>query len=107
MAGILDIDINEGDTFIMAMEFWSDCDNTIPIDITASTFIGNMKLGQTLIPMTMTISGVANNVLEAKIDYLLLADIPSAGNYDIVEEDVVGERFRTLQGTVTVSKDVA
>ncbi len=105
-AAIVDLDINEGDTFIMTLEFWSDEDNTLPIDITLDTFIGSFKIGNKAIPMTMTTLLPATNALEAKVDYSLMVDLSSKGKYDIDQLTVDNEKYRVIQGNVRISQEV-
>jgi len=102
-AAIVDLDINEGDTFVMTLEFFEDADNTLPIDITLSTFKGSFKIGPKLIPMT--ISKLDINVIEAMVDYSLMGDLQSKGKYDI-DQLTDGENFRLIQGNVRVSQEV-
>ncbi len=103
---ILDITINEGDSFIMALDFWSDVDNTIPIDITADTFNGSFKIGTKVIPMTITTSTIVVNSIECKIVGNLLKDLSNLGKYDIDQVDVVGDTFRLMQGALRISQEV-
>ena len=105
MAAVVDIDINEGDTFLMSLDFWSDADNTIPIDITSSVFKGSFQIGEKLIPMVMTISSSAVNVLEASVAYTLMGDLSKQGKYDIDQLEN-GENFRVIQGSVRVNPGV-
>jgi len=105
-AAVVDLDINEGDTFIMSLEFWSDVDNTLPIDISADTFKGSFKIGTKSIPMTITHSLPAVNVIEAKVDYALMADLSSQGKYDIDQLTVDNDKYRLIQGNVRVSQEV-
>ncbi len=104
-AAIVDLDIDEGNTFIMTIEFWSDVDNTIPIDITTDTFTGSFQFGTKNIPMTFTISPVGN-VLEAKVAYSLMANLPNKGKYDIDQLDVANDKYRLIQGDVRVNQEV-
>jgi len=104
-AATLDLDINEGDTFIMALDFWSDVDNTIPIDVTTSTFTGSFRFGNTLVPMVVTQSTYAVNVIEAKVAYTAMVDLPTQGRYDI-DQLTDGDKFRLIQGNVRVSQEV-
>ncbi|RLE27913.1 MAG: hypothetical protein DRJ61_16980 [Acidobacteria bacterium] len=105
-AAIIDLDINEGDTFVMSLDFWSDVDNTIPIDITADTFKGSMKIGTKTIPMTIRISTVAVNSIQATIAYQLMGDLSKAGKYDIDQLTNSGENYRIVQGDVRVNAEV-
>jgi len=105
-AAIVDLTINEGDTFIMTMDLWSDVDNTIPIDITADTFTGSFKIGEKIIPITLMVSSSAVNVLEATVDYTLMGDLSKQGKYDIDQLTPAGEKYRLMQGNVRVSPEV-
>jgi len=104
-AAIVDLDINEGDTFIMTLEFWENQDNTQPMDITTSTFKGSFQFGAVNIPMTILISSTAVNAIEARVDYSLMGDLPNKGKYDI-DQFVDGDNFRVIQGDVRVSQEV-
>ena len=105
-AAVVDLDINEGDTFVMTLELWEDADNTIPIDVTASTFKGSFKIGTKLIPMTVVVQAPATNVIEASVAYSLMADLASQGKYDIDQLTQYGESYRLIQGNVRVSQEV-
>ena len=103
-AATIDLDINEGETFIMVAEFWEDQDNTIPTDISSWVFEGMFKIGTKLIPMTMSIT--TPNFMEATVDYQDMTELGSQGRYDI--EALQGtEKFRLFQGAVRVSQEVA
>ncbi len=104
MAAIVDLDINEGETFIMAIEFWSDQDNTIPIDVSSDVFTGSFKIGTKSIPMAF--SFLQTNIIEAKVEYTEMAVLSNAGKYDIEQLDVAGDKFRIMQGNVRVSQEV-
>ena len=103
---ILDIDINEGDTFVMSLEFWSDADNTIPIDVTTDTFYGSFVFGTRSIPMTITKLTPAINVIEATVAYSQMGDLPKQGKYDIDQLTAQGERYRVIQGVVRTNAGV-
>ena len=103
---ILDININEGDTFVMSLDFWSDVDQTLPIDITNDTFKGSMMIGTKLIPMTITTSATAVNAIQAVIDYNLMGDLAKSGKYDIDQLTSAGENYRVIQGRVRVNAEV-
>jgi len=105
-AVIVDLDIDEGDTFVMMVEFWSDVDNTLAIDIREDTFQGSFQFGKVNIPMVCTISPYATNVLEASVAYTLMIDLPSKGKYDIDQTIPSNERYRLIQGNVRVNQEV-
>ena len=105
-AAVVDLSINEGETFIMSLEFWEDVDNTLPIDVSNDTFAGSFKIGTTTIPMTITHLTPAVNVIEAKVDYALMVDLSSKGKYDIEQLTPDAEKFRVIQGDVRVSQEV-
>ncbi len=105
-AAIVDLDINEGDTFLMTVEFWEDVDNTLPIDITNETFTGSFKIGTKTIPMTFSVLVPAVNVLEATVAYTLMGDLSSKGKYDIDQLTPANEKFRLMQGDVRISPEV-
>ena len=106
MAAVLDLDINEGDTFTMSMELWENEDNTIPLDVSADTFIGSFEFSGNNIPMVMTVSGDANNVVNASVTYAQMGNLPSKGMYDIDQLNTAGERYRLIQGRVRVNPEV-
>jgi len=101
---ILDVNINEGDTFVMDIEFWHNIDQTLPIDISNDIFAGSFEFAGKNIPMVCTIIGV--NVLEVKVDYTVMVDLPKKGKYDIDQTTEGDERFRIMQGDVRVSAEV-
>ena len=106
-AAVVNLDkVNEGETFIMSLEFWDDVDNTIPIDVSTDTFTGSFKIGTKTIPMTITHLTPAVNVIEAKVDYALMTDLSSKGKYDIDQLNISGDKFRLIQGDVRVSQEV-
>jgi len=106
-AAVVNLDkVNEGETFIMSLEFWDDVDNTIPIDVSTDTFTGSFKIGTKTIPMTITHLTPAVNVIEARVAYSLMTDLSSKGKYDIDQQNTSGERFRLIQGDVRVSQEV-
>jgi len=102
-AAIVDLDINEGDTFLMDLEFWEDADNTLPIDITLSTFKGSFLIGTKTIPMTIT--KIDLNVIHVEVACGLMGDLQKQGRYDI-DQMTAGENFRLMQGNVRVNKEV-
>ncbi len=101
---ILDVDINEGDTFVMDIEFWQNVDQTIPSGILTDTFAGSFEFAGVNIPMVCTT--LAINVLEVKVEHTLMVDLPKHGKYDIDQTSLGGERFRIMQGNVRVSAEV-
>jgi len=104
-AAILDVDINEGETFLMSIEFWEDSDNTIPVDITRDTFTGAMQIGQKYIPIDMSFGSLTVNVLNMEIPYGTMVDLAKTGKYD-VEQQQGDEKFRLIQGRIRVNKEV-
>ena len=105
-AAIVDLDINEGDTFIMSLEFWSDVDRTIPIDISLDTFTGTFHIGTKDIPITCIVTA-AKNVLEASVTYSLMRNLQRKGKYEIDQLTVLNENYRLIQGNVRVSQEVS
>jgi len=104
-AAIVDLDINEGETFLMATEFWEDVDNTIPVDISAWIWEGAFKIGTKFIPMGINVLPDVVNAIEITVDYSTMVELSSKGTYDI--EALVGtEKFRVFQGAVRVSQEV-
>lgn len=105
MGAVLDITINEGDTFIMVLELWDDVDNTLPTDISADDFKGTFKFGNLTIPMNIKKLTPAVNAIEASVQYTDMRDLPRQGRYDI-DQLPTGESFRLLEGAVQVSKEI-
>jgi len=105
-AAIVDLDINEGDTFVMTMELWENQDNTIPIDVSLDTFTGSFKIGTKTIPMTISVSLPAVNVVEATVSYTQMVNLSNVGNYDIDQLTSYGEKYRLIQGKVRVNQEV-
>ena len=105
-AAIVDLDINEGDTFVMTMELWENRDNTLPIDVSKDTFTGSFKIGTKTIPMTIKVLDPAVNVVEATVAYSLMVNLSNTGKYDIDQLTQYGERYRLIQGNVRVSQEV-
>ena len=104
-AAIVDLDINEGDTFVMDLELWENEEETIPIDVTGHTFSGAFQIGTKYIPMTITHALPAVNVISITVPYTDMANLSSKGKYDI--DQLIGtEKFRLLQGKVRVSAEV-
>jgi len=103
-AAIVDLDINEGDTFTMSLEFWENQDNIIPIDISNDTFKGSFKIGQKRIDMT--INHLSTNAIEATVNHSLMHDLSARGAYDIDQLTVEGENYRVIQGAVRISPEV-
>jgi len=104
-AGIFDININEGDTFVLSLEFWSNEDNTIPLDLTLIEFSGAFQIGSKYIPMVCTKSTDIINVMTATVSYSQMTDLSTQGKYDI-DSMQDGERFRVIQGSVKINKEV-
>ena len=104
-AATVDLEIDEGDTFIMTLEFWVNADGTIPMDISGDTFTGAFKIGTKFIPMTITTSSSVTNVIELRVDQTLMKDLSTKGRYDI-DQLTNGDNFRLLQGAVRVSPEV-
>ena len=105
-AAIVDLDINEGDTFVMSLEFWEDQDNTIPIDVSLDTFTGTFHIGTKDIPISCVVTA-AKNVLEATVAYTLMRDLQSKGAYEIDQLTPQNESYRLIQGNVRVSQEVS
>lgn len=105
-AAVVDLVINEGDTFIMTMELWEDEDNTIPIDVSGDTFVGSFEFSGTNIPMVVVLRENTVNVIEATVSNTLMVDLPNQGKYDIDQLTALGERYRLIQGRVRVNAEV-
>ena len=104
-AAVVDLNINEGETFIMSLEFWEDKDNTIPIDVTSWSLYGQFLIAEKRIPMALTKLAPAINAVEARVNYNLMTDLKTQGKYDI-EVQSGADRFRLMQGSVRVSPEV-
>ena len=105
MAAVVDLNINEGETFIMDLEFWEDEDNTLPTDVSTWVWAGSFVIGPKTIPMVITRGIEAINVIEATVAYVDMSDLTAVGKYDI-EATFSNERFRIIQGNVRVSPEV-
>ena len=103
-AAVVDLDINEGDTFMMTIEGWEDQDNTLPMDWSTSTFLGSFEFSGVNIPMTVTL--LTQNIIEASVAHSLMVDLPRKGKYDIDQLTNTGERYRLIQGRVRVNAEV-
>ena len=101
-AAIVDININEAETFEMSIEFWENSDLTEPVDITGWTFNGAFSFSSACIPMTFTTH--ANSIV-CRIEASALVDLPSKGKYT-VETTNVTDTYRVQQGTIRVDKVV-
>jgi len=103
-AAVVDININEGDTFKMSLDLWSDADNTLPIDLSTSTFEGQFKFGPSRVNMTIEV--VVPNILNISVPYANMGMLPDTGKYDIDQIVVGDERYRLIQGNVKVNHEV-
>ena len=97
-AAIVDININEAETFEMAIEFWENQDLTIPIDLTGWTFKGAFKFTDRCVPMAFT---VVNNGVTARIEADQLRNLPVKGSYSIESNDGT-DTLRVQQGSIRV-----
>ncbi len=105
-ATTLDLDINEGDTFVMEIELWENADRTIPSDVTADTFFGSFEFSGNNIPMIVTMVPGTVNVIEARVNYQQMVNLPAVGVYDIDQLTQADERYRLIQGSVKVNNEV-
>ena len=101
-AAIVDLNINEHETFEMTMSYWLNEDRTQPIDLIGWTFNGAFNFGDLCIPMTFTING--NDVL-VTVTANSLVNLPKKGSYSI-EATNGTEIYRIQQGSVRVDKEV-
>ena len=105
-AAVVDVDINEGDTFVMVLDLWENQDKTIPIDITPDTFTGSMKFGTKVIPLIIEKSILVVNSITATTDFNLMRDLGLHGSYEIDQKLPSGESYRLIQGRVLVNQEV-
>ena len=105
-AAIVDLEINEGHTFVMSLELWENEDNTIPIDVSSDTFIGSFEFSGVNIPMVVVLMDGTTNVIEATVSHTSMVDLPTKGKYDIDQLQADGERYRLIQGRVRVNQEV-
>ena len=101
-AAVVDININEHETFEMTLSYWENNDRTLPLDLTGWTFNGAFNFGDLCIPMTFTING--NDVLVI-VDADDLVNLPKTGSYTIEATDNT-VTYRLQQGKVRVDKEV-
>ncbi len=97
-AAKVDIDINEAETFEMAIEFWENQDLTIPIDLTGWVFTGAFSFSDRCIPMVFT---TIDNSITARIEADQLLDLPAKGTYSIESDDGT-DTLRVQQGSIRV-----
>lgn len=100
-AAVVDLNINEGETFNMSLEFWENSDRTEPVDITGWTFNGTFSFSNLCVPMTFT---VIDNSITANIEATELVDLPATGRYTVEASSVDGV-YRIQQGTLTVDRN--
>ena len=99
-AAIVDLNINEGETWEMQVDFWENDDNTLPIDLTGWSFKGAMNFTSRCIPMSFN---VFENAIVARIEANELVNLPTRGTYAI-EADNGTDVTRVLQGNIVVDK---
>ena len=100
-AAIVDLNVNENETFEMTMTYWEDADKTLPVDLTDWTFEGAFNFKNLCIPMTFTKD--ANSVL-ARVEASDMNNLPIKGSYSIEASDTTST-FRVQQGKVRVDKE--
>lgn len=101
-AAILDIDINEKETFEMAIEFWDNTDLTEPIDISGWAFNGAFKFSSACIQMSFI---TVDNSVSIRVEASELVDLPSKGSYTI-EANSGSDTYRIQQGKVEVDRSI-
>ncbi len=102
---IVDMDVNEGSTFVFTMDLWENDDGTIPVDLTEWSFEGSIDVSTKCIPLTITT--IANGIT-VEADSSLMVDLPKSGKYDVEWTHMVsGEKFRLIQGNLRISQEVA
>ena len=101
-AAIVDININEGETFEMSLSFWVNNDLTEPIDISDWVFKGAFSFSDACIPMVFT---KVDNSIKARVEASALVDLPSIGSYTIEASDI-SDTYRIQQGNVSVDRSI-
>lgn len=101
-AAVVDISINEKETFELSIEFWENSDLTDPVDISTWTFNGAFSFSNICIPMTFT---KIDNSVTARVEASALVDLPAVGSYSIEATDALNT-FRIQQGSVEVDRGV-
>ena len=101
-AAVVDININEHETFEMVLSYWENVDRTVPIDLTGWTFVGAFKFTDLCIPITFT--RVDNSVI-CRIEADQLVNLPKKGSYTI-EANLGTDVIRLQQGKIRVDKEV-
>ena len=105
-SAVVDIDINEGDTFVMTLDLWENQDRTIPVDVSGDTFTGNMKFGKKIVPFIVVKSPFAVNVITVTTDYKKMVDLGRQGSYEL-DQLTGGESYRLIQGRTLVNQEVS
>ena len=99
-AAKVDLNINQGETWELQMEFWQNNDETLPIDISMWVFKGAMNFGSLCVPMSFN---SIDNTVAARIEADQLSDLPLTGTYAI-EASNGFDTTRVLQGNIQVDK---
>ena len=100
-AAVVDVNINEHETFEMTLVYWENEDRTIPLDLTGWTFDGAFNFGSVCIPMAFTVN--ENEVL-VRVEADQLINLPRKGTYSI-EASNGADVYRLQQGKVRVDKE--
>lgn len=101
-AAVVDLNINEAETFEISLEFWEDSDLTVPTDISSWTFKGAFSFSTSCIPMAFT---KFDNSVMVRVEASALRDLPPIGTYTI-ESTTLGDTIRIQQGSVRVDRSV-
>ena len=101
-AAVVDININEHETFEMTLAYWDNEDRTLPLDLTGWTFDGAFNFGSLCIPMSFTVN---DNEVLVRVEADALVNLPHKGTYSI-EASNAGDVYRLQQGKVRVDKEV-
>ena len=100
-AAVLDLNINQHETWDMALSLWENEDKNIPLDLTDILFEGAFNFGDRCINMTFV---VTDNNVSCSIGADYLRDLPLRGTYAIEATKLTGERSRLMQGQLIVDK---
>lgn len=100
MAAIVDININENETWVMVLSYWVNKDRTEPIDISSWVLNGTMSFSDRCIPMSFT---TYENEITCRIEASELLALPLSGKYTI-EVSSGSDLSRLQQGSVEVDR---
>lgn len=106
---IMDIQINQGETFVLTMTIEQPVDT--PIDITSYTFASQIKRNQTdtsaLDAFTFTLSDPTNGIFTMSLTDTETSALPAiVAFYDVEMTDTSANKTRILQGKANITQEV-